>query len=69
MVYVDVDTQFVKENFQHFYDIVEDYNHTVSHEWVKDLNTHDQHLSFKIGYHTYPTHYVDGANGSFKAAY
>lgn len=57
MNYVDKDP-FGKDQFQHFLDIVEDYSHTISHEWVPDMNTQDEFLSFRIADHTYLTHWL-----------
>lgn len=57
--YVDPETRFDKLYFQHFCDIIEDYTHTVSHQWMTDLNTGSETLSFRIGDHPYAMHWVN----------
>jgi hypothetical protein len=39
-----------------FCDILDDHSYSISEEWVTDLNTGNETLSFRVGGHTYPAH-------------
>jgi hypothetical protein len=56
MMYGDPETSFQQTHFQMFYDILDDHSYTISQEWVTDLNTGNETLSFRVGGHTYPAH-------------
>lgn len=57
--YLDSQTSFCHSAFSDFDEvIISGGSHTVSHEWMIDLETHVKYLSFRIGYHTYSTHYI-----------
>jgi hypothetical protein len=56
MMYVDPETNFKKQHFQMFFDMVEDHSYTISQEWVTGLHIGSESLAFQICGHTYPTH-------------
>lgn len=57
--YIDLHTSFQSSQFSDFQEIVSGQSHIVSYEWMMDLETHVEYLSFRIGEHTYPTHWYD----------
>jgi hypothetical protein len=58
-MYCDSSSSFQPRHFQLFHDVVTDHSHTISHEWVTDLNNGAESLGFRINGHTYPAHMVD----------
>jgi hypothetical protein len=63
MMYMDPETNFKKQPFQMFCDVVEDHSYTISQEWVIDLNTNSESLAFRICSHTYLIHSLCLASG------
>jgi hypothetical protein len=62
-MYTNSSTSFQPLHFQSFYDVVNDHSHTISHEWVTDLNNGNETLGFRIHGHTYPAHMVCAVSG------
>jgi hypothetical protein len=56
MMYGDPKTSFQRTHFQMFCDVLNDHSYTISQEWVTDLNTSNETLSFCVGGHTYLVH-------------
>lgn len=57
-MYIDKDTTWQQQHFKMLHDIVFDQSYYISQEWVMDLNTREESLSFQIGDHTYPAHLI-----------
>jgi hypothetical protein len=67
MMYCDSGTSFQPIHFQLFSDVVADHSHTISQEWVTDLNNGAESLGFRIHGHTYPAHMIDYVTGLSKS--
>jgi hypothetical protein len=55
-MYIDTSTSFQPTHFQQFHDIVIDFSHCIIQEWMTDLNTRAEILTFHISNHAYPVH-------------
>ena len=63
MMYSDPDTAWQPQHFEMFHDILHDYSYSISQEWVTDLNTGVETLSFRISGHTYSAHSLCPVSG------
>jgi hypothetical protein len=61
MMYCDSAISFQPIHFQLFTDVVADHSHTISQEWVTDLNNGTE------SGHTYPAHMIDYVSGLSKS--
>jgi len=58
MMYSDPDSAWQQQHFEMFHDILHDQSYSISQEWMTDLNTGVETLSFRISGHTYAAHSI-----------
>ena len=67
MMYCDSGTSFQLIHFELFSDVVADHFHTISQEWITDLNNGTESLGYRIHGHTYPAHTIGYVSGLSKS--